>query len=277
MRLGPLEVRWGGAEPQPASAPEPDPVLAAGTLAYRCNICATEQRCRLQDLRRDQASCTTCGSTGRWRAVVATLTRELFGRSIALPELPRRPDLRGLGIGDWPGYADALAAQTDYRNTFFEREPRLDIHRVEEELLGSFDYLVSSDVFEHVDPPIEAAFANARRLLRPGGIFVLTVPYRLDGPTVEHFPDLHAYQLVERSGRLVLENRTASGELQVFDQLVFHGGYGNTLELRHFSLPSLRELLAGAGFSAVDVQDQPVFEHGIYWPEGTSYPLVARV
>lgn len=274
MRLGPLDIRWG----RPDSGAEliPEPAVAAGTLTYRCNICAEEQHCRMDELRRDQASCTVCGSSGRWRAVAATLIRELFGRSIDLPELPNRPELRGLGIGDWPSYADVLAVKTDYRNTFFEREPRLDIHRVDEELFGSFDYLVSSDVFEHVDPPIEAAFATVHRLLRPGGIFVLTVPYRLDGPTEEHFPDLHDYRLIKRSDRWVLENRTVEGNLQVFDELVFHGGYGNTLELRHFSLPSLRELLSGAGFSAVEVHDQPFFEHGIYWPEGTSYPLVAR-
>ncbi len=274
MRLGPLKIRWSGdvvAEPSVEPAP-----AAAGTLIFQCNICGTEQHCRLGELRRDQASCSVCASTGRWRAVVDTLTRELFGQSINLPELPSRPDLRGLGIGDWPGYAEVLAAKTDYRNTFFERQPRLDIHQVDEKLFRHFDYLVSSDVFEHVDPPIEAAFANACRLLRPGGVFVLTVPYGLVGPTLEHFPDLHDYCLVERAGRQVLENRTRQGELQIFEELVFHGGYGNTLELRCFSLPALRQQLLEVGFSEVQVYDRPVFEHGIYWPEGMSHPLVAR-
>jgi len=275
MRLGPLEVRWSadtvGAEPLAEPAP-----AAAGTLTFQCNICGSDQHCQLAELRRDVASCAVCASTGRWRSVIDTLTRELFGCSLTLPQLPSRPDLRGLGIGDWPGYAEVLAAKTDYRNTFFEREPRFDIQQIDGALCGHYDYLVSSDVFEHVDPPIEAAFANACRLLRPGGVFVFTVPYRLDGPTVEHFPDLHDYRLVEHAGRWVLENRTRQGDLQTFDELVFHGGYGNTLELRWFSLPALRQQLLDAGFSAVQVYDQPVFEHGIYWPEGMSHPLVAR-
>jgi hypothetical protein len=40
---------------------------------------------------------------------------------------------------------------------------------------ASFDLLVSSEVLEHV-PDLDAAFAETRRVLRPGGVHVFTVP-----------------------------------------------------------------------------------------------------
>ena len=79
------------------------------------------------------------------------------------------------------------------------------------------------------------AFANARRLLKPHGIFIFSVPYSLDQETLEHFPDLHDYRLVEKDGAWRLENRTSDGRRQVFSDLVFHGGPGSTLEMRLFS------------------------------------------
>ena len=41
-----------------------------------------------------------------------------------------------------------------------------------------FDHVVSCEVIEHVNHP-EKMIAEARRVLRPGGLFVLTTPYRL--------------------------------------------------------------------------------------------------
>ncbi len=43
---------------------------------------------------------------------------------------------------------------------------------------SSFDIVVSSDVIEHVEHP-EELIAEAARVLKPGGVFILTTPYRL--------------------------------------------------------------------------------------------------
>lgn len=259
-----------------APAGDPPPVLPPGWLSYRCNVCGAAQARDADTLSRAAPSCDGCGSTGRWRAVVETLARELFDAPLALDDFPRRPDLRGLGLSDWPRYADVLEARLGYRNTSLHQEPRFDLLDPDPALLGRLDFLIASDVFEHIDPPIERAFANARRLLRPGGVLILTVPYRLDGETKEHFPELHDYRLVERAGRYRLENVTRDGRRQTFDDLTFHDGYGHTLELRIFSLPSLRAQLRDAGFAAVRLYDRPSFAHGICWPGGVSFPIAAR-
>lgn len=48
---------------------------------------------------------------------------------------------------------------------------------------GSWDVVVTSEVFEHVEDPW-TAFAEVRRVLRPGGAHVFTVPV-IDGPTID--------------------------------------------------------------------------------------------
>jgi SAM-dependent methyltransferase len=49
---------------------------------------------------------------------------------------------------------------------------------------GAFDLVTSTEVFEHV-PDDRRAFAEVRRVLRPGGLLVFTVPLMDAGPTLE--------------------------------------------------------------------------------------------
>ena len=139
-----------------------------------------------------------------------------------------------------------------------------------------FDFIISSDVFEHVPPPVSIAFANARKLLKPGGVLVFTVPYIKDGKTREHFPDLYKYEIIKKGSRCFLKNTTRDGVEQIFDNLVFHGGAGATLEMRVFSESSLREEFAKAGFNNITIYREPDFDHGIYWPNDWSLPIAAR-
>ena len=118
------------------------------------------------------------------------LSLELLGRSLCLSEFPTRPDIIGLGMSDWDGYASVLAQKFSYQNTYYHQEPRLDIRDIDPKLEGTMDFVISSDVFEHVPPPVSMAFENARRLLKPNGILVFSTPYSKETETVEHFPEL---------------------------------------------------------------------------------------
>lgn len=250
-------------------------------IVFLCNICDRGNAATLDQLTREDPTCSKCRSNVRLRSVVQILTTELFGRSLRLSEIPSSPDLRGLGMSCWEGYANKLARRLRYCNTFYHQEPKFDITRPDPSLEGTFDFVIASDVFEHVDPPVAAAFLNTRKLLKPKGVFIFSVPFSeyrgQPEPTLEHFPDLHDYQIEEVDGNFRLRNVTREGELQWFDNLVFHGGPGSTLELRLFSGWSVLAELNAAGFEDITFYSGSDLRHGIYWANKWSTPLAARI
>lgn len=259
-----------GARARPAPADD------ALVLPFRCNLCGTRNRVALSALDRETPNCSVCGSNMRFRAIAHLLTQALFGYGSVLADLPPRKDIIGIGLSDADAYATRLAAKLGYTNTFFHTEPLLDIGNVPDELAGRYDFLIASDVFEHVTPPVSRAFVNARRILKPGGVFVFSVPFSLDPETLEHFPDLADFSIAEENGRWTLRNRTVDGRDQVYNNLVFHGGPGTTLEMRLFSLSALQREFTQAGFSTMRFAGEACLEHGILWPEPWSVPIVAR-
>lgn len=244
-------------------------------VLFRCNVCGASNSVPLPALRREKPSCARCGSTVRDRAIVHLLTSELLGGSVALPDLPPRLDLCGIGLSDSTTYAIPLARKFAYTNTYFDAEPRLDIAAEALEKTACYDFIIASDVFEHVAPPVARAFSNARRLLKRGGVLIFSVPFTLAADTVEHFPELHDYRLIESPEGWRLENRTADGRHQTFTDLMFHGGCGSTLEMREFSCAGLEREFAAAGFARMRVADAAFLAHGIFWPEPWSVPMVA--
>ena len=248
-----------------------------GTLCFRCNICGEHCQTALDRLGREEVSCKGCGSSPRARAIIRVLSTQLFGKNLLLSDFPPRPDIRGLGMTDWKGYADRLAEKFSYRNTYYHQEPRLDISAVEipVDLLAN-DFIISSEVFEHVVPPVSRAFENVAKMLKPGGLFILTVPYTNNKDTIEHFPELYDFTIVEDNETFVLKNRTREGVIQEFRNLVFHGGPGTTLEMRVFSENSIIQHLRNAAFHAIKVHREPDFAHGVWWPESWAFPISAR-
>ncbi|MEO5676377.1 MAG: class I SAM-dependent methyltransferase [Usitatibacter sp.] len=253
--------------------------MTAERVDFLCNLCGRRNHGvpREQVENREFQSCAGCHSSLRMRSLMYILGVELFGSPRVLPAFPVDKKILGLGMSDWEGYAKPLAAKLGYGNTFYHTEPRLDIANVPDEMLGRYDFLISSDVFEHIPPlELDAAFRNSRRLLREGGVFIFTVPFEKEGETREHFPRLSDFRIEEEGGRRVLRNRTVDGEEESFDQLVFHGGEGMTLEMRMFSEPDLLRRLRGAGFSSAAVRIDHAPHFGIMWPIDYAVPIVAR-
>jgi SAM-dependent methyltransferase len=222
------------------------------------------------------ATCTRCGSNVRTRGLLWVLSQELFGASLTLPAFPRLKSLRGVGTSDSADYDKRLEAKFGYHNTWFHREPRLDLAHPPEAEFDKYDFLISSEVFEHVAPPAEAAFQNVSKLLRPNGVFLFTVPYSLKESTIEHFPELHEYTIARLGDHHVLVNRTREGKVQVYEDLVFHGGPGSTLEMRVFCERDLKRMLIDVGFREVRIysDDYPAF--GIVRNGPCSLPIAAR-
>ena len=255
---------------------DPRSLAAGAAVTFRCNLCGSPARSTLAGLSRETPSCPRCGSTVRFRAIGRLVVRELLGLDATLPQLAPRRDLVGVGLSDAASYAEPLARVFAYRNTFFHAEPRLDITAIDPGLRGRHDFVIASDVLEHVAPPVSRAFANALALLRPGGVFVMTVPFGLAADTVEHYPELHDWSLEPTQGTWRLVNCTVDGRVQHFDAPVFHGGPGTTLEMRLFSRDALLREFERAGFTRVRIADEPYLPFGIHWPEPWSVPIVAR-
>ena len=243
-----------------------------------CNICGCKLR-SAEELwsQRGAISCNICRSTLRFRSLVAALQLRLHGNiDIPLAGIPANNHIVGLGMSDTSTYTYWLSKKYSYTNTFFDTEPTLDIQHPGQQYLTANDFVLSSDVFEHVTGSLDTAFANLHALLKPGGVLVFSVPYALRGKTVEHYPDLYDFRIVGEKDNRQLINRTQDGREQVFTDLRFHGGAGATLELRIFSLPDLQTHLEKAGFQDIRVHSEDYPEWGIVHANKSSVPITAR-
>jgi len=184
-----------------------------------------------------------------------------------------------LGITDNPSYAKVLADKFDYTNTYYDREPRLDVTQPHQDLWGTYNFVSCADVLEHIEPPVEAAVQEVCRLLKPNGFLVATVPCiagNVSEQVQEHFPDLNRYRVVRLGDSFVLINRRHDGTLEVRDDLLFHEGIGSVLEMRQFGVTSLRSTLLSAGFRDVFMLADNLPAMGIMFDCDVSQPFVAR-
>jgi SAM-dependent methyltransferase len=213
---------------------------------------------------REQWSCVYCGSNVRWRSIIHALSMELFGKSLAISDFPHRQDLSGIGLSDWEGYANRLSKKLDYTNTFYHKQPLLDITCIDDFQHSAYDFIISTDVFEHICPPISKAFENARQLLKPGGTMILSVPYVL-GETREHFPGTCKFSVHQKGSQWVLMSETVDGQTKEYTDITFHGGPGTTVEFRLFGKDDLLKDCLNAGFGPVRIHDETIEEFGIRW------------
>ncbi len=190
-----------------------------------------------------------------------------MGEVIPLNNHPVNRSIRIIGLSDSPVYAKPLKKTYDYINTFFHEEPFLDICSPSPKYRNSADLLISSDVFEHVNPPSLNAFVGAAQVLKPGGALILTVPYMFRDESFEHYPEdvigYRSYQV--DSGDWEVELEHADGRKTIADSPKFHGGPGSTLEMRVFNQTRLERELTAAGFSNIVFHTENTPEYGVYW------------
>ena len=231
---------------------------------FLCNICNRHCSYPRQLIGRETPTCVNCGSTVRFRGIIHALSMELFGTSISITDFPASKGVVGAGLSDWSGYATRLTNKLDYTNTYYHKQPFLDISTKDILPDNQYDFLIASDVFEHVSQPISRAFENAFRILKPGGVFIFSVPF-VEGETVEHFPELNKFSICREGSSWLLVNETTDGRTQRFSNLSFHGGPGTTVEMRVFGRDSLLRNLSEAGFSPVRLHAEQIEMFGILW------------
>ena len=242
---------------------------------FLCNICSQKNDVPLEELTRETPTCSGCGSSVRYRSLMHQLSLALFEMPLALRDFPLSKEIRGLGTSDWEPFAKQLAQKLCYINTYYDSDPFLDLKKPSEDWHGKHDFVICSEVLEHIDPPVQRAFEGLFSLLRPGGVAILTVPFQIDAETVEHFPELHQWALCPLGDRMILVNTTKKGTLQVFDNLTFHGGRGSTLEMRIFGENDFLAGLQNSGFETHVVREA-YLDFGIHWAVNWSLPVIAR-
>ncbi len=248
-----------------------------GSLIYQCNICGNKNINTLEELHREIPTCKYCGSNVRFRSIIHLLALNLFGESVCLDDYPIRDDISGIGFSDWEGYAELLSKKINFINTYYHKEPKVDITKLEQELEGKFDFLITSELFEHVLPPVSDAIKNCFKMLKDGGFLILTVPYEREGnETIEHFEDLYDYNIIETNGKKILRNVTKDGVIKTYNNIIIHGGDGETLEMRKFCEKSILRELEGAGFRDIAIYKENFFKFGIYWKLDHHLPIIAH-
>lgn len=243
---------------------------------FTCNICGATNDSLADTEDRELATCTACKSNIRFRAIALVLSRALFGLDLPLCDFPVLKSMRGLGISDSDIYSRRLEEHFSYLNTFYHREPFFDLSHPDPTEFEKYDFVICSEVLEHVPPPVDRAFDTLARLLKPKGMLILTVPYTLGSATVEHFERLRDSGLASITGKPVLVSRSADGGYEVFDDLAFHGGQGSTLEMRIFSEADVRAKLVEAGLTHVSFETMGSREFGVEFSGPSSLPVLAR-
>ncbi len=180
------------------------------SLPGRCNVCGNDTRFYYTDplLFRESLTCARCLTTSRYRSIARGILRavkDLAGVDAAsLAALAATPSTRPLAVydtqvafyGEGNAYPipDLLSrcAWIDVATSRFEprqkRGKKLGGHATNQNLEAltfpdaSFDVVITSDVLEHVRLD-ERAHREIRRVLKPGGVHLFTVPHFRDRTT----------------------------------------------------------------------------------------------
>jgi len=198
--------------------------------AFTCSVCGPSVLIKLDD-HAIAVRCVRCRASTIHMSILKVLEREC-------PDLTRLSVYEMSSRGPLFEYLGARAGKLVFSEfyddvgpgTFKEGVQCQDVQRLTFDD-ASFDLCTSTEVFEHV-PDDRRGFAEIRRVLRPGGRFVFTVPLTTAESTVE---------------RAVFVN----GEVRHLMEPEYHGdvirGQGKVLCFRNYGLDIL-DRLRDSGF-----------------------------
>lgn len=162
-----------------------------------CNVCGWEGGSFTDDAWHPGTVCPRCGSQVRHRLLVQCLDTHPMYRESEL--------LRGKSILHFAPERQLRKriqqAATRYTTTDFDRgdvDLKLDMSAMPEVSDATYDVVIACDVLEHV-PDDLAAMRELRRILRPGGLAVLSVPQK--DPPAPTDEDASVHDPAERERR----------------------------------------------------------------------------
>lgn len=237
---------------------------------FTCNICGSKNELLGAVQHRELMHCDNCHSCARFRGIAKAINNHLLFRSPSAPlaGTAERKDIKGIGMSDAECYSNYLESIFSYTNTYYHTDPLLDISSSESaSRYCDLDFVISSDVLEHVRSPVSAALINIGSMLKKGGKLILSVPYLEGYETIEHFPHLNDFGIVQLGDTYVMVNKRVDGLIEIHQNLSFHGGPGSVLEMRIFGEGDLLALLTSAGFGSIDVLRPDDEEIGYFWQD----------
>lgn len=215
-----------------------------------CNICGSEGEFVRPEFEREGHLCMNCSASSRLRAVMYVLGRCLDAGDLPVAGWTADKRIRILESSGRSSYPMMLNEKFEYYNTEFNpnsdliKEPYTRFADFQKLAYpdGEFDFVIATDVFEHVRDD-EEAFREVFRVLKRDGIFIMTVPYNHEWP------------------KTLVRVRT-EGDVDIFVlPPEYHGGGGQTLAYRSYGR-DLLDRLHGYGFS-VGYLDLEVPKHAI--------------
>ena len=172
-----------------------------------------------------------------------------------LPDIPTDWSRSGVGFDDHPSIFSRYPARWDFVNTRLHRFPELDLLRPTDSAISAFEFALCSDVLEHVQQPHRRGLEGLLKILRPSGFAVISVPISGSSETIEHFPGLKSFKILEDKS---LEWTDETGTRHHERDPQFHGGDGLTVEFRIFSAEGMIADLIEVGFeSALALVSRP--------------------
>ncbi len=216
----------------------------------QCNICGWSGEFLKPEMDREGAMCGNCSATSRHRAIAYVVGQVLKMGQTSVFQWPEKKSLKILESSARGSYPIMFAEKFDYYAVEFDpakiaegTHPReyadfQKLHYADE----TFGLVVASDVFEHVRKD-EDAYKEIIRVLKPGGSFIMTVPYDHDRPNT-----------------IVRVDTTGEKDVHILEP-EYHGGGGHTLTYRNYGrdlLSLLRKVGYAVGHIALHVPS-----HGI--------------
>ena len=222
------------------------PILKNRLTLFTCVVCGRMSRAGVPG--RESMQCDRCGATWRARAMVLGVLQSLGYSNTTLSDVQEDWSIRGLGTSDDIKIAKKLGNKFDYVNTYYHKGPKLDLTEVDPQWRENARFVTCSDVLEHIQPPTNIALEGLYLLVAPGGAAIVSIPYTTADTSIEFYPNLERYEI--QDNQVVWHDTMGQRHVDINPE--FHGGAGQTLSFRAWSLSRFEEALLSAGFSSVE-------------------------